>query len=160
MKLAKHDKQEQGAVSTQSNRWSPLQQLHRLHDQIDRLFEQPFGMWSATPMAEACPDVDVYETNDRLVIKADLPGMKKEDINLSMSDNVLSISGERKEETEHKEGNSYMSERCFGSFQRSITLPSSVRADKINAEYKDGILTVTCPKGEVSQSKQIDVKFD
>jgi HSP20 family protein len=94
------------------------------------------------------------------VVKAELPGMKKEEIDVSVSENMLNISGERKEEAECAGAESYRAERYFGRFYRSIPLPVSVEGDKIHAEYKDGILTITCPKAEEAKRKQIEVKVE
>jgi len=87
-----------------------------------------------------------------------LPGMKREDIDVALDGNTLTLSGERKQEEEKREGESYRSERYFGRFQRSITLPTEVQANKIEAAYKDGVLTVTLPKSEEAKPKQIPVK--
>jgi HSP20 family protein len=130
-----------------------------LRDEIDRLFEAPlaefarhqnvFGGWA--------PALDVYEQKDNVIVRAELPGMKKEDIELSLHDNTLTISGERKQEETHKEAETYRSERFFGRFQRMVTLPTQVAQDKIKAQYKDGVLTVTLPKAEEAKPKHIDV---
>ncbi len=163
MKLAKHERRETRPLAPMSRGGSPFRQLSRLHDEIDRLFEEPFGGWLSptTPLFEGwLPAVDVYEDKDNVFVKAELPGMKKEDIAVSVSGNMLHISGERKEEAEHKDAGSYRSERYFGSFQRSLPLPEPVEADKIHAEYKDGVLTITCPKTEEAKRKQIEVKVE
>src|SRR6266536_167931 len=137
--------------------------LSRLHEQIDRLFEEPFGRWlnPATSLFERwSPVVDVYEDKNNVFVKAELPGMKKEDIQVSVSDGVLHMAGERKEEAEHKEASGYRAERYFGRFERNISLPAAVQEGNIRAEYKDGILTVTCPKSEEAKRKQIEVKVE
>jgi HSP20 family protein len=90
-------------------------------------------------------------------VKVELPGMKKEDINISLHDGSLSISGERKSEGQYEDAEVYRAERFFGRFQRSVTLPAAVAADKVKAQYKDGILTVTLPKTEEAKPKHIDV---
>jgi len=130
--------------------------LARLRDQINRMFDQPdftmgdfFGGWN--------PAVDVVEDKDRLVVKAELPGFKRENIEVSLHENNLILSGERKYDGEQKEGEFYRSERYYGRFQRSIPLPSSVDAGRIEATYRDGVLTVTLPKSEQSRAKQIEV---
>ena len=141
-------------------RWSPLQQLSTLRNEIDRLFEEPFSFWGATQpfMSGWSPALDVFEDKDNLVVKAELPGMKKEDIEISLHDNVLSLSGERKEEQKHHQGEIHRSERFVGKFQRTFSLPTPVEAEKVKASYKDGILTVTLPKTEASKPKQIEIK--
>jgi HSP20 family protein len=140
--------------------WSPFRQLSSLRDEIDRLFEAPLS--SLTELSQPfsggwVPAVDVYEDKDSYVVKMELPGMKKEGIDISLHDGVLSISGERKSEEKHEDGETYRSERFFGRFQRSITLPASVDGAKVNAGYKDGILTITLPKAEEAKPKQITI---
>jgi HSP20 family protein len=139
--------------------WSGFDdQLSVLRDEINRMFETPgngfgrssgfFGGWT--------PTVDLYEDKDHLIVKAEMPGMKKEEIELSLHQGSLTISGERK--FEHGDANASRSERFFGRFQRSIALPKEVDAGKVNASYKDGILTVRLAKTEESKPRQIEVK--
>jgi HSP20 family protein len=104
------------------------------------------------------PDVDIAEEKDRMVIKADLPGMKQEDITVEVTDGVLSIKGERKHEAETKEGKTYRLERSYGSFLRSFTLPADVDAAKVNAAYKNGVLEISLPKIAEAKAKQIKVE--
>ena len=104
------------------------------------------------------PTIDVYEDKDKLTVKAELPGMKKEDIAVSLEGSTLTVSGERKQEQERKEGETYRSERFFGRFQQSITLSQQVDPKKIQANYKDGVLTITLPKSEEAKRKQIEIK--
>jgi HSP20 family protein len=135
----------------------PFEQLSHLRDEVNRFFEpvsgmtQGFNSWS--------PAIDLYEDKDNVIVKAELPGMKKEDIDVSLHEGTLMISGERKSEQEYREGESYRSERFYGRFQRSVLLPSPVSADKVNASYKDGILTITLPKSEEAKPKQIEVNI-
>jgi len=136
-----------------------------LQDQIDRVFEEPlgFGGWlaPATPLLETgFPAVDLYEDNENVFVKAELPGMKKEDIDVSVSENMLNLAGERNEESEYETAEGHRTERYFGRFQRSIGLPVPVEGDKIHAEYKDGILTITCPKSAEAKRKHIDIKVE
>lgn len=133
----------------------PLEQISNLREEVNRLFESPlagltqaFNSWS--------PAVDLYEDKDNLVVKAELPGMKKEEIDVSLHEGALTISGERKIEREEK-GETYRSERFFGRFQRSVMLPSAVEESKVSASYKEGILTITLPKSEEAKPKQIEV---
>jgi len=123
------------------------------------LFESPLaglgrssGLWSGWT-----PALDLYEDKDNLFVKVELPGMKREDIDVSMHEGSLSISGERKSEEKHKDADVYRAERFFGRFQRTVTLPSLVAAEKVKAQYKDGILTITLPKTEEAKPKHIDV---
>ena len=103
------------------------------------------------------PSLDVYQDKDNVFVKAELPGMKKEDIEISLEDGVLTIAGERKHEEEGKQGESFRSERFFGRFHRSVALPTPVVSSNVKASYKDGILTVTLPKAEEAKPKQIQV---
>ena len=153
MKLARRERQDRGALT-------PFTALNRIRDEIDRIFENPFDLVApGRSFFEGwTPSVDMYEDKDKITLRAELPGMRKEDIEVSLDGNNLTISGERKEEEEHKEGEMYRSERYFGRFQRSITLPTPADPNKIQASYKDGVLTVTCPKSEEAKPKQIQVK--
>jgi HSP20 family protein len=139
--------------------WPTVGRLFGLRDDLDRLFDG-FGEW---PVASQLlsgwnPALDLYQDKDNVYVKAELPGMKKEDIDVSLHDGVLSISGERKTEEKHKDAETYRSERFVGRFHRSITLPASVKADSVKAGYKDGILTITLPKSEEAKPKQIEIK--
>jgi len=140
---------------TRVSTWPTLGRLTDLRDEIDHLFEAPLARTSE--FLGWTPAFDVYEEKDTFVVKAELPGMKKEDINVSLQDGNLIISGERQTDT-HNEGTEvYRAERFFGKFQRSAALPATVAADKVKAQYKDGMLTVTLPKTEEAKPKQIDV---
>src|ERR1051326_749057 len=133
--------------------------LTDLRDEIDRLFEMPLAELTRTSqlLSGWTPALDIYEDKDNLFVRAELPGMKKEEIELSLHDGSLSISGERKAEEQHKEAEVYRAERFVGRFQRTIAFPTPVAGDKVKAHYKDGILTVILPKTEESKPKQIDV---
>jgi HSP20 family protein len=139
--------------------WPTFGRLTDLRDEIDRLFEAPLAELTRTSqwLSGWTPALDVYEDKDNLFVRVELPGMKKEDIDLSLHDGSLSISGERKSEEKHEDAEVYRSERFFGRFQRTVALPTPVAADKVKAQYKDGILTVTLPKTEEAKPKQIDV---
>ncbi|MFL6543311.1 MAG: Hsp20/alpha crystallin family protein [Chthoniobacterales bacterium] len=140
--------------------WPSLDRWSTLRSELDDLFESPF-FWS-TPMRQSqlfngwTPAIDLYQTNDDVVALVELPGMRKEDIELSLQDGMLTISGERKSETQDGD-KAQRSERFVGKFRRSISLPTRVDANKVNASYKDGILTVTLPKAEEVKPKQIQV---
>jgi HSP20 family protein len=144
-------------------KYDPFRELRSLQDEMTRLFtgvmptsfnreEMTHGAWA--------PSVDIYEDKDNFVVKAELPGMKKEDIDVSLHDGSLSISGERKSEEKVEDGEVYRSERYFGRFQRTVALPATVDAGKIKAQYQDGVLTVTLPKAEEAKPKQIDVQVN
>lgn len=103
------------------------------------------------------PRVDVRENQDEIVVKADIPGMEKKDLKISVENNLLTIKGERKSEVEEKEVNLYRSERHFGAFQRTFSLSSRVKSDAIRADYRDGVLTVVLPKVEEVKPRQIEI---
>jgi HSP20 family protein len=140
--------------------WPAFGRLTGLREEIDRLFEAPLTELARTSqlLSGWTPALDIYEDQDNLFVRAELAGMKKEDINLSLQDGSLSISGERKSEGKYSDAELYRAERFFGRFQRTVTLPVPVAADKVKAQYKDGILTVTLPKTEEAKPKQIDVR--
>lgn len=140
---------------TRVSTWPSLGRLTDLRDEIDRFFEAPLSRTSE--LLGWAPAFDVYEENDNFVVKAELPGMKKEDINVSLHEGNLVISGERKSETKSEGAEVYRAERFFGKFQRAVALPSTVATNNVKAEYKDGILTVTLPKSEEAKPKQIEV---
>jgi len=139
--------------------WSNFGRLSDLRDEIDRLFEAPLAerARSSNLLSGWTPALDVYEQKENFILKAELPGMRKEDITVSLHDGSVSISGERKSDTKHEDSEVYRAERFFGRFQRTVTLPAPVAADKVKAQYKDGVLTVTLPKTEEAKPKQIDV---
>jgi HSP20 family protein len=139
--------------------WPTFGRLSNLRDELDTLFELPF--WSnfgrQTQLFSGwTPALDLYQNNDNVIAVLELPGMRKEDIEISLHDGMLTIAGERKTETQGGE-KAERSERYIGKFRRSITLPTRVDADKVSATYKDGILTVTLSKAEEAKPKQIQV---
>jgi len=142
--------------------WQSFGGLSTLRNEIDRLFEAPLTELARTShfLSGSAPVVDIYEDKDNFVVKAELPGMKKEDIDVSLHDGSLSISGERKSEQKWEDAEVHRAERFFGRFQRTVALPSAVDAGKIKAQYKDGVLTVTLPKAEEAKPKQIDVQVN
>jgi len=160
MKLALRERRNPGALAPFQGGSAPVTELNRLRREIDRLFQEPFGFLApGTSFFEGwSPAVDIYEDKDKYIVKAELPGMKKEDIDAALDGATLTISGERREEEEKRDGENYRSERFFGRFQRSVTLPTAVQPNKIEASYKDGVLTVTLPKSEEAKPKQIPVK--
>jgi len=139
--------------------WPSFGRLSDLREEIDRLFDLPLaGAAGSSPwMSGWTPALDVYEDKDQFVVKAELPGMKRDDIEVSLHDGSLTISGERKSEQESKESGVYRSERYFGRFQRTLDLPTGVADDKVKAEYRDGILSITLPKVEEAKPKHITV---
>ena len=146
---------------------SPSRRIHNLRDEVDNLFHYAFGRLAdahgssngrGSQLLEGWfPAVDVFEDKDNLQVKAELPGLKKEDIEISLHEGYLIISGERKQEEKREGADVYRSERWVGRFHRSISLPCSVQADKIKAAYHEGVLTVTLPKAEEAKPKQIPI---
>lgn len=128
-----------------------------LQEDINRLFEDVFSDNVFSTTRGWSPSVDIVEKSDAFVVTAELPGVRSEDVKLNMTNNVLSLSGEKKFEREEKESNYYRAERAYGTFQRSFTFPVPVEANKIKAMYKNGVLTITVPKGEKAKPKQIPI---
>jgi HSP20 family protein len=143
-------------------RWSPYREMVSLRDALDRLFErsltQPFRDWPERVESGRSISVDMYESDGNLVVNAELPGLKPEDVDISLSDNRLTIKGEFQTEDEGERGNVYYQERRYGKFERSFALPTGIDTDAIDAEFEDGVLTVTLPKPEEAKPKKIPVK--
>lgn len=137
--------------------WLGMDRFSNLRSELDRLFDLSwptrdsglFGGWS--------PALDVFDQKEHFLVVAELPGMNKEDIDISLHDGALNISGERKQREERPEGGIFRSERFFGKFQRSVTLPAAVKFDQVKATYKDGLLHVVLPKAEEAKPRQIEV---
>ena len=137
--------------------WSPMDRLASFRDEINRLFDGGTPARDSGLFSGWTPALDVYDENDRFLVSVELPGLKKEEISLSFHDGVLTVSGERKHEREGKEGETFRSERYFGKFQRSVSVPAAVDAGKVTATYKDGVLLIDLPKAEEAKPKQIQV---
>ena len=137
--------------------WSSLDRLATLRDEVNRLFDWTAPSRDSGLFSGWSPALDVFDDKDQLVVKVELPGLKKEDIEISLHDGNLSLAGERKVESELQEGQSFRSERYFGKFQRSVTLPTAVDPAKVKASYQDGILTVELAKAEEAKPKHIAV---
>ena len=139
--------------------WPSLDRWASLRNDLDTLLDLPFWTGSARQsqlFSGWTPALDLYQSKDNIVAVVELPGMRKEDIEISLQDGVLIVSGERKEEATSEEG-ATRTERYTGTFRRSITLPNQVDANNVSATYKDGILTVTLPKAEEAKPKQIQI---
>jgi HSP20 family protein len=159
MKLTRQKRDDRGIFSGRAGDFNPLNQLNRIRNEINRIFEDPSAEFRPTSFFEGWePSLDIYEDKDKITVRAEVPGMRKEDINISVEQNTLSISGERRQEEKRGEGDTFRSELFYGRFQRSITLPQPVDSGKIQATYKDGVLTIVCPKSEEAKPKQIEVK--
>ena len=140
---------------------NPVRDMFGLRNRMNHIFadllypinrdegELSMGRWN--------PVVDIYDNDDSVVIKAELPGIEKEDIEIDVKDRVLTLKGERSSENEVKDDNYYRRERCFGKFERAFTLPADVDPDKIKADYKDGVLKIDIPKPEEKKPRQITV---
>ncbi|MCI0745107.1 MAG: Hsp20/alpha crystallin family protein [Verrucomicrobia subdivision 3 bacterium] len=143
--------------------WDPVRQLSTLREEIDRLFESPLS-WlenGSQPFSSGwLPAIDLYEDKDNVFVRVELPGIKKEEIDISLHEGVLTLSGERRFDKEFDEAETHRMERFAGRFQRSISLPAPVDAAKVRATYKDGVLAITLPKQEEAKPKQIAVNVD
>jgi len=142
-------------------RWEPFRDLITLREAMDRLFEEsfvrPFESW-LSPSGEGTLAVDMYETPEEVVVKASLPGVNPEDVDVSVVGDVLTIKAESKAEEEAKDANYIYRERRYGVFSRSLRLPTNVQSDKATAEYANGVLTLTLPKAEEVKPKRIKIK--
>lgn len=140
--------------------WDPFNEIREIQKAVNKLFDdsifkrksskRDLGFWE--------PVVDIVETKDSYKVVAEMPGIPKEDIDISVSGDVLTIKGEKKQEKEEKEANFYRRERVYGLYQRQLVLPQDVEPDKIKANYKDGVLEVIIPKGETAKPKKIKVE--
>ena len=140
---------------------------HWMERFLDDMWRRPFpsllgrDRWlPVRPMSIRMPSLDVYEEEDSVVVKAELPGMKKEDVEVNLAGETLTIKGEKKDEKEVKEDNYYRRERSYGSFLRSVGLPCEVKSDEIKASFKDGVLEIRMPKTEEAKKKSVSVKID
>ena len=142
-------------------RWNPWSETSALQNRINSLFNEPFfrsgGEDDEISMGSWYPAVDMFENDDKIVIKAELPGVDKKDISVDVKDRVLTLSGERSYDHEVKEENYYRRERACGKFKRAFNLPADVDPDKIKADFKDGVLKVELPKPEAQKPKRITV---
>jgi len=142
------------------SRWDPFRDMVTLRDAMDRLFAESFVRpGSAFPMfGMEGPAVDMYQNKDEIVVKAAIPGIKPEDIDISVAGDLLTIKGETKEEEKIEEGSYIRKERRYGQFVRELSLPTQVNADKAKAEFEHGVLTLRLPKAEAVKPKSITVK--
>ncbi len=143
-------------------RWDPFRELEELSDRLNRVFGRPASRRDdgkeALTVADWVPAVDISESEGEYLIKAELPGVKKEDIKVTLQEGVLTIQGERKQEKEEKGRKYHRIERSYGTFMRSFTLPDSADDSKVSAEFKDGLLSLHVPKSEKAKPKAIEVK--
>ncbi len=143
-------------------RWDPFREVSALQERMNRLFSD---LRTSSPLREEeisqgswVPPVDIYETEDSLVFKAELPGVTKDDITVEVKDNTMTLKGEKRFEKDVKEESYHRVERAYGDFQRAFTLPGMVEQDKVKAKFKDGILEIVLPKAEKAKPKQVRVE--
>lgn len=141
--------------------WNPARDFLSVRDEMNRLFNQVFGRtagdvesWLSGTWA---PPVDIYETDETLVIKAEVPGFAKEDLHIEINDNTLTLKGERQADSTVKEEQYHRRERAYGAFQRSFLLPAMVDQGKVQAMYRDGVLELRLPKAEAAKPKRISI---
>jgi HSP20 family protein len=143
--------------------WRPFRDLERVRREMDRLWDSFFEerpTRRVAEMGEWLPSLDVSETKNDIVVKAELPGMDTKDVDISLINDVLTIKGEKKQEKEEKEEDYHFVERSYGSFTRSIRLLRDVQSDKISASYKNGVLKITLPKSEEAKKKEVKIKVE
>jgi HSP20 family protein len=142
--------------------WRPFRELTTFRDEMDRIWDRFFGeLPSVEPFrAEWTPSLDVSETKDNFVVKAEVPGMDAKDIDISLAGDLLTIKGEKKQEKEEKDESYQRVERRYGAFTRTVRLPQEVQSDKIKADYKNGVLKITLPKSEEAKKREIKITVD
>jgi HSP20 family protein len=140
-------------------RWEPLRELGSLQNEMNRLFNTVFDtpQPAGSPLRRWMPAMDLVETDDRFVLRADLPGLAEDDIKIEFDDGTLTVSGERKAEHEAKSEGYYRVERAFGSFSRSLTLPQGVDAEAVTARFDRGVLEISIPKPEERKPRRIEI---
>jgi HSP20 family protein len=141
-------------------RWDPFRDLNMLQDRMNRMFDDTGRTWRPDEPAATTtwsPAVDIFETDGEIVVKAELPGMERNDIALNLEKNVLTVRGERRFAKETKDDNYHRIERSYGTFSRSFSIPATVDEEKIKADYKDGVLKIVLPKKEQAKPKQIRI---
>jgi HSP20 family protein len=140
--------------------YDPFRELRSLQDEVNRLFSSSFSRGGDSELTRGAwsPNVDIFEDKDHIVLEAELPGMKPEDVNISIENNVLTIQGERKFEKKDDQGNFHRVERSYGSFTRSFTLPPAVSSDNADAVFENGLLRLTLAKREEAKPRRIEIK--
>jgi HSP20 family protein len=139
-------------------RWEPLRELNSLQSEMNRLFSTAFDAPSGSSvMRRWVPAMDLVEAGDQFVLRADLPGMSEEDIEIELEEGTLTVSGERKADHEQREEGFYRVERSFGPFSRSLTLPKGIDADAVSASFDRGVLEIRIPKPEARKPRRISI---
>ena len=139
-------------------RWEPAREMMTLRDAMDRLFDDAFTRPLSIRDGWSAPAIDMYQTDNEIVVKAALPGIKAEEVQINITGDVLTLKGETKHEEEKKEKAWHIREQRWGAFERSVALPTEVVTDKAKAEFENGILTITLPKAEEVKPKIINIK--
>lgn len=142
--------------------WKPLDELTTLRREVDTLWDRffPEKPFRETYLGhEWLPSIDLTETKDKLIVKAELPGLEAKDVELGIVDDILTIKGEKKEETETKDEHHFFVERHWGAFERKIKLPTLVKTGKIDAKFAKGVLTITMPKTEEAKKKEVKIEI-
>ena len=139
-------------------RWEPAREMMTLREAMDHLFDDAFTRPLTLRDGWSVPAVDMYQTDDEVVVKASIPGFKADDVQINVTGDILTLRGEVKQEDEKKDKAWHIREQRWGSFERSVAMPTEVIADKAKAEFENGILTITLPKAEEVKPKTITVK--
>lgn len=139
-------------------RWEPAREMMTLREAMDRLFDDAFTRPLSLRDGWSVPAIDMYQTDDEIVVKAALPGVKADEVQINVTGELLTLKGEVKQEEEKKDRAWHIREQRYGSFERSVVLPTDVVADKAKAEFENGILTVTLPKADEVKPRTITVK--
>jgi HSP20 family protein len=139
-------------------RWEPVREMMTLREAMDRLFDDAFTRPLNMSAVSAMPAIDLYQTDDEIVIKAALPGIKPDEVQISVTGDVLTLRGEFKRQEQQKEATWHIREQRSGIFERSVMLPTEVQTDKSKADFENGILTITLPKAEAVKPRTISIK--
>jgi HSP20 family protein len=139
-------------------RWEPVREMMTLREAMDRLFDDAFTRPFSANAGSIVPAIDLYQNEDEVVVKASLPGLRTEDVHISVTADVLTLRGEFKEESEQKENTYHLRENRYGEFERQVMLPTDVQSDKAKADFENGILTITLPKAETVKPRTINIK--
>ena len=142
-------------IPTRPNGGHPVNPIYSLSRELDRLFESPYTAATRSECQQFAPALELRENQDSYQVSVELPGVDRKDVEVTLHDGVLSITGERKQETEVKEDEYVRTERAYGRFQRQVALPQPVNADSVKAAYKDGVLIITLPKSAEARPKPI-----
>jgi len=138
-------------------RWEPVREIMTLREAMDRLFDDAFTRPISMSAGSVVPVIDLYQTEDEVIVKASLPGLKSEDLHISVTADVLTLSGEFKQESDKKAANYHIREHRYGSFERSVMLPTDVQTDKAKADFENGVLIISLPKAESVKPKTINI---